>query len=53
MMLQYNLLFSHVKGRTETDVKVAVFWVVVQCSLVEVYRLFRGPYVLHHQGGES
>jgi hypothetical protein len=30
--------------------KVAVFWVVAPCSLVEVYRHFRGACCLHHQG---
>jgi hypothetical protein len=30
--------------------KMAVFWVVAPCSLVEVYQRFRGPYCLHHQG---
>jgi hypothetical protein len=29
--------------------KMAVFWVVASCSLVEVYRRFRGPCCLHHQ----
>jgi hypothetical protein len=29
---------------------MAVFWVVVPSSLVEVYRRFRGPFCLHHQG---
>jgi hypothetical protein len=29
---------------------MAVFWVVAPCSLVEVYRRFRGAYCLHHQG---
>jgi hypothetical protein len=28
--------------------KMAVFWVVVLCSLVEVYRSFRGSCCLHH-----
>jgi hypothetical protein len=28
-----------------------VFWDVAPCSLVEVYRRFRGAYCLHHQGG--
>jgi hypothetical protein len=32
--------------------KMAVFWVVVPCSLVEVYQRFRGPCCLHHQGDE-
>jgi hypothetical protein len=30
--------------------KMAVLWVVAPCSLVEVYRRFRGVYCLHHQG---
>jgi hypothetical protein len=29
--------------------KMAVFWVVAPCSLVEVYHRFRGPCCLHHQ----
>jgi hypothetical protein len=29
--------------------KIAVFWVVSSCRLVEVYRDFRGPYCLHHK----
>jgi hypothetical protein len=32
------------------SMKMAVFWVVVPCSLVEVYRRFRGACCLHHQG---
>jgi hypothetical protein len=32
--------------------KMAVFWVVAPCSLVEVYQRFRGPCCLHHQGGK-
>jgi hypothetical protein len=30
--------------------KMAVFWVVAPCTLVEVYQRFRGPCCLHHQG---
>jgi hypothetical protein len=30
--------------------KMTVFWDVSPCSLVEVYRRFRGAYCLHHQG---
>jgi hypothetical protein len=30
--------------------KMAVFWVVVPCGLVEVYQRFRGPCCLHRQG---
>jgi hypothetical protein len=33
--------------------KMAVFWVVAPCSLVEVYQHFRGPCCLHHQGNDS
>jgi hypothetical protein len=33
--------------------KMAVFWVVAPCSLVEVYQRFRGPCCLHHQGDEA
>jgi hypothetical protein len=29
--------------------KIAVFWVVAPCSLVEVYQRFRGPCCLHDQ----
>jgi hypothetical protein len=34
------------------SMKMAVFWVVAPCSLVEVYQRFRGPCRLHHQGDE-
>jgi hypothetical protein len=34
---------------TAALVKMAVFWVVAPCSLVEVYRRFRGACCLHHQ----
>jgi hypothetical protein len=33
--------------------KMAVFWVLAPCSLVEIYQRFRGPCCLHHQGDES
>jgi hypothetical protein len=33
--------------------KMAVFWVVTPCSLVEFYQRFRGPCCLHHQGDET
>jgi hypothetical protein len=32
--------------------KMAVFWVVAPCSLVEVYQRYRGPCCLHHQGDD-
>jgi hypothetical protein len=31
---------------------MAVFWVVVPCSLVEVYQRFKGPCCRHHPGVE-
>jgi hypothetical protein len=38
---------------TEEDLKMTVFWNVAPCSLVEVYRRFRGTLCLHHQGDSS
>jgi hypothetical protein len=35
---------------SKETLKMAVFWVVAPCSLVEVYQRFRGPCCLHHQG---
>jgi hypothetical protein len=43
----YFMLQEHV-----LNVKMAVFWVVAPCSLVEFYQRFRGPCCLHHQGDE-
>jgi hypothetical protein len=31
---------------TAVRIKMAVFWVVAQCNLVEIYQCFRGPYCL-------
>jgi hypothetical protein len=33
--------------------KMTIFWDVVPCSLLEVYRRFRGACCLHHQGVEQ
>jgi hypothetical protein len=33
--------------------KMAVSWDVALCSLVEVYRGFRGVHCLHYQGDDS
>jgi hypothetical protein len=30
--------------------KMAVFWVVAPCSLVEIYSRFEGTWCLRHQG---
>jgi hypothetical protein len=38
---------------TAASMKMAVFWVVAPCSLVEVYRRFRGTCSLHHQGDDD
>jgi hypothetical protein len=35
---------------TTVRMKMAVFWVVAPCSLVEVCQHFKGPCCLHHQG---
>jgi hypothetical protein len=35
---------------TAVSTKMAVFWVVAPCSLVEVYQRFRGPCCPHHKG---
>jgi hypothetical protein len=33
--------------------RMAVFWVMAQCSLVDVYRRFRDTCCLHHQGDDG
>jgi hypothetical protein len=33
--------------------KMADFWAIAQCCLVEVRRRFRGAYCLHHQDSSS
>jgi hypothetical protein len=38
---------------TAVSTKMAVFWVVAPCSLVEVYQRFRGACCLHHQGDQG
>jgi hypothetical protein len=42
-----------IMGEQLIGTKMAVFWVVTPCSLVEVYQRFRGPCCLHHQGDSS
>jgi hypothetical protein len=34
---------------TAASMKMAVFWVVVPCSLLEVYQRFRSACCLHHR----
>jgi hypothetical protein len=43
-------IMSQQKGEQRGLLKMAVFWVVAPCSLVEVYQRFRGTCCLHHQG---
>jgi hypothetical protein len=38
---------------TAVSAKMAVFWVVALCSLVEVYQRFGGPCCLHLQGDDG
>jgi hypothetical protein len=38
---------------TAVSTKMAVFWVVAPCSLVEVYQRFRGHCCLRHQGDDD
>jgi hypothetical protein len=38
---------------TAASMKVAIFWVVAPCSLVNVYRRFRGTCYLHQQGDDD
>jgi hypothetical protein len=37
---------------TAASMKIAVFWVVAPCKLVDVYQRFRGTCCLHHQDDE-
>jgi hypothetical protein len=46
-------IISQVGFLTAVSTKMDVFWVVAPCSLVEVYRRFRGACCLHHQGMQS
>jgi hypothetical protein len=38
---------------TAVSMMMTVFWDVAPCCFAEVYRRFRGPCCLHHQGDES
>jgi hypothetical protein len=48
-----NKRLERCRYTTNSDIKMAVFWVVAPCSLVEVYHRFRGPCCLNHQGDET
>jgi hypothetical protein len=49
-LLPPPLLMSSSSCTSGYTLKMAVFWVVAPCSLVEVYQRFRGTCCLHHQG---
>jgi hypothetical protein len=36
-------------GKWNYQLKMAVFWVIAPCSLIEIYRRFKGACYLHHQ----
>jgi hypothetical protein len=42
-----------VKWILKIKMKMAVFWVVAPCNLVEGYRRLRGACCLHHQGDDD
>jgi hypothetical protein len=42
----YTNLIVGFEVLTAVSMKIAVFWVVAPCSLVEVYQRFRGPIAL-------
>jgi hypothetical protein len=45
-----NVIFLEQEYKDLCFLKMAVFWVIVPCSLVQAYRHFRGACCLHHQG---
>jgi hypothetical protein len=49
--IEYNLVRFQVI--TATSMKIAIFWDVAPCSLVDADRRFRGTYSLHYQGDEN
>jgi hypothetical protein len=52
MPVACNIVFDVLTTVNTLEFKMAVFWVVALCSLVEIYQRFRGPCCLHHQGDE-
>jgi hypothetical protein len=52
MVLINNVYLIGFEVLTAVSTKMAVFWVVAPCSVVEVYQRSRGPCCLHHQGDE-
>jgi hypothetical protein len=48
-----KIIFLGFEVLTAVSTKMAVFWVVAPCSLVEIYQRFRGPCCLHNQGPDN
>jgi hypothetical protein len=53
MFLQNGGILVGFEVLMATSMKLAVFWVVVPCNLVEVYRRFSGSFCLHQRGDVS
>jgi hypothetical protein len=43
----------HTYTKQEAKLKMAVFWVVTSCNLVEAYWHFKGACCLHHPDDEG
>jgi hypothetical protein len=41
------------RSEVHTAASMVIFWVVVQCNVVEIYRHFRGVRYFHYQGDAS
>jgi hypothetical protein len=48
-VFRWPIFLFHLVIIPRSGLKIAVFWAVAPCSLVEVYQRFRGPCCLHHQ----
>jgi hypothetical protein len=49
IIVDWNIFWVRFQVLMAANMKMAVFWTVALCSLVEVYRRFRGSCCLHHQ----
>jgi hypothetical protein len=45
--------WEHADKQSTSEVMIKVFWDVEPCSNVEVDRLFKGAYCLHHKGDDG
>jgi hypothetical protein len=54
LVLQYEIStefkLSEISDSRGGEYEETVYWDAAPCSLVEVYRRFRGTFCLHHQG---